>query len=212
MKSTLLLAVMAILLCHVGYAQTKGTRALGFGVNVNTTTNSNGNGLATKTRENFFTLGYGHFISENQKIGVDLQYSSSKYDNNVSNGYLVEAIKTKGRGVSVNYQHYYPLFKKLFAFAGGNAGYFASRRTGATSFNNLINSDNYTLGARGGVTWFLGKRFALETSLLAADISYQTSKVESHYENQFNSTKSTSFNLSTSGVINDLGFKIYLLF
>jgi hypothetical protein len=124
----------------------------------------------------------------------------------------------KTYGGSLNYQQYFPIIKKLFAFAGGKAGY-AHTKYEQSSVNNIGgsnvstgNSNQYSVGAYGGVTWFINKRFALETSLLSADIVYGQSKQS---ESQFNTSseqKVTSFNLNTSGLINNLGFKIYILF
>ncbi|RZL27640.1 MAG: hypothetical protein EOO96_22210 [Pedobacter sp.] len=73
-------------------------------------------------------------------------------------------------------------------------------------------SNTYSLGAYGGVTWFLSKRFALETSLLSADFAYNST--EATQTAFFSNTKSkqTNFNLSSQGFINNLGFKIYILF
>ena len=78
--------------------------------------------------------------------------------------------------------------------------------------DNVRITNNFNVGAFGGLTWFLSKRFALETSLLSADISYQkTKQTNSTTGPNFNS-ENTSFNLNTQGLINNLGFKIYILF
>lgn len=65
-------------------------------------------------------------------------------------------------------------------------------------------SNQYAVGAYGGITWFVSKRFALETSLLSADITYSKTEQNEVNSNSY-STKSefTSFNLSSQGFINN---------
>ena len=78
-------------------------------------------------------------------------------------------------------------------------------------FNDQI-GHQYSVGAYGGVTWFLSKRFAFETSLLSADMIYATTEREEGSGSNGVKYKTTNFNLSSQGFINNLGFKIYLLF
>jgi len=209
MKKQLLFTALAVGISLCGFAQTKGTNALSFGVNVmsnkNTTTN-----YENKNETNSFSLGYGYFFKDNRKLGLDLSYGLNKY--NATNS--IEQ-KVKSYGGSVSYQHYFPLVKTLFAYAGGRAGYLHSKNDNTpqdyTPFNST--SNQYNIGAYGGITWFVSKRFALETSLLTADIVYNKSKTEELNDTGFYSkSENTSFNLSSQGFINNLGFKIYILF
>lgn len=66
----------------------------------------------------------------------------------------------------------------------------------------------------GGLTWFVSKRFALETNLLSASATYAKSERtgttnvnSSGYKNTY-----SNFNLSSTGAISNLGFKVYILF
>lgn len=208
MKRQILTAI-AVMASLCGYAQTKGTSALGFGVNV--TTDKTKTGISPETtqeiKNNNFSLGYGFFVKDNAKLGIELNYGNAK--SNYSAGSQTEV---KSYGGSVSYQQYYPLIKTLYAYAGGKVGYGQSKQE---SFNEPsigeVSGRQYSAGVYGGITWFVSRRFAFETSLLSASASYVTSKQKiadaGFYEN-----KQTIFNLSSNGFINNLGFKIYLLF
>ncbi len=209
MKSKLFLTVLAVGLSLCGYSQTKGTNALGFGVSTGSQKSSNSSaGTQSESKINNYSISYGHFIKDNTKIGLELSYSK----NTVKNFSYADQ-KAEGYGGNLNYQQYFQIYKTLYAFAGGAGGYFFNKQSydPFTEYSEL-SSKNYNLSAYGGVTWFFSKRFALETSLLSANINYSKTK-QANWSNGMNySSKSTSFNLSTSGAINDLGFKIYLLF
>ena len=214
MKNKILTAI-AVMASLCGYAQTKGTSALSLGVGVNTCKydyNIADNGsVRISTRElknSVFSLGYGLFIKDNAKLGVDLQYFTSKQQSDA----IVDS-RLKGYGANVTYQQYYPIVKKLYAYAGGIAAYsYSKEKYPLQDISDRINNQ-YGLGAYGGVTWFFSKRFAMETKLLSANFNYSTSEQNTlpDASGSYN-TKSTAFNLSTNGFINDLGFKVYLLF
>lgn len=213
MKKQLLITAMAVGISLCGFAQTKGTNALSFGVN-SSTNKLSGNNYENKAKNNSFTLGYGYFFKDNNKIGLDLTYGINKntYRNdNINNQ------EQKSYGGNLSYQRYFPLVKTLFAYAGGKAGYTYSKND--SQYNNTYpqvtsyTSNQYAIGAYGGITWFVSKRFALETSLLSADVTYnKTEQNEVNSDNFFTKSEYTSFNLSSQGFINNLGFKIYILF
>lgn len=211
MKNKILTAI-AVMASLCGYAQTKGTSALSLGVGVNTSKYDYNNGSTEiSTRElknNTFSLGYGLFIKDNAKLGVDLQYFASKQQTDA----IVDS-RLKGYGANVTYQQYYSIVKKLYAYAGGTAAYnYAKEKYTSQDVSDRI-SNQYVLGAYGGVTWFFSERFALETKLLSANFDYSTSEQKSvSNAGETYETKSTAFNLSTNGLINGLGFKVYLLF
>ncbi len=208
MKSKLLIMAALCAIAFTANAQTKGTNALSFGVSTYTTSNSNSvSENEYEAKQNSFTLGYGHFFQDNSKVGLELSYGLSKYNyfNNPSQ-------ELKNYGVILSYQKYYPIVKTLFAYAGGKGGYTMGKESRINTNIEKNDFNAYSVGAYGGLTWFVSKRFAFETNLLAANASYTIQKrVEASGQNTFES-KSTSFNLTSQGFINDLGFKIYLLF
>lgn len=208
MKLKLFLAALAVGMSLCGYSQTKGTNALGFGVSSGSQKSSNAGEVQSESKTNGFAISYGHFIKDNTKIGLELSYSKIT----TTNAAFIEQ-NSKGYGGNLNYQQYFQIFKTLYAFAGGSGGYFTSKQSYApvTDYSE-VSYKNYNLRAYGGIAWFFSKRFALETSLLSANIDYSKAKQTNSSNGMNYSSKSTSFNLSTSGVINDLGFKIYLLF
>lgn len=211
MKKQLLLAAMAVGLSLSAFSQTKGTNALSFGITT-ATNKATGNNYENKAQTNAFSLGYGYFFKDNRKIGLDLTYGTDKYNFNAS-----QEQQQKNYGGNLSYQHYFPLIKTLYAYAGGKAGYTysksESRVQNAYPETTRFTGNKYAIGAYGGITWFVSKRFALETSLLAADIVYnKTQQTEVNPNSIVNKTENTSFNLSSQGFINNLGFKIYILF
>lgn len=196
-------------LCAIAFsanAQTKGTNTLGFGVNVNSE-KQKVTGGEVESKINSYSIGYGNFIKDNTKIGFDLNFSKSNYQNNTYNN------EAKNYGVNLTYQKYFPLVKTLYAYAGGRGGYtYGKQENTDTNQNNANTSNTYNIGAFGGITWFLSKRFAFETSLLSANASYTEAEQKENTTNTFYDYKRTSFNLSSEGFINNLGFKIYILF
>lgn len=213
MKNKILTAI-AVMASLCGYAQTKGTSALSLGVGVNTSkydyNNYNNGSGGTSTREaknSTFSLGYGLFIKDNAKLGVDLHYFTSKQQTDA----IVDS-RLKGYGANVTYQQYYPIVKKLYAYAGGIADYSYSKEKYTSQEVSDRIANQYGLGAYGGVTWFFSQRFALETKLLSANFNYNTSEQKISGATGGYEIESTAFNLSTNGLISNLGFKIYLLF
>src|SRR5215217_11764 len=113
-----LFTVAAVLLSLCGYAQTKGTNALSLSVTATSSKNEANipsGSDSQKVKNNYFGMGYGHFISDNSKLGIDLLYlnNTSKSSNSTSDN------TTKGYGAAVSYQKYYPLIGKFYAYAGG---------------------------------------------------------------------------------------------
>lgn len=208
MKSKLLIMAALCAIAFHANAQTKGTNAVSFGVTSQTITTANSitNG-STENKNNLFTLGYGHFINDNSKIGLELTYGLSKYNN--SSNSLQEF---KSFGANASYQKYYPIVKTLFAYAGGKGGYTSGKQSSNSINQSQTDREAYAVGAYGGLTWFVSKRFAFETNLLSANATYSIDKQKDNSTGYTNQTEITNFNLTSQGFINDLGFKIYLLF
>ncbi|WP_285008380.1 outer membrane beta-barrel protein [Pedobacter faecalis] len=208
MKKQLLTAA-AVMLSLAGIAQTKGTSALGFRVS-SQKTNSDVNGSYSLEDTNMdFALSYGRFIKHNAKLGVQLSFGTGKESTSTT----TLSAETKRYGIDVDYQHYFPVFKSLYLYAGGRGGYSHVKESlsGNTPGNNPDNTGNmYRLSANGGLTWFISKRFALETELLSAGGSYY--KLNNGQNTNTLEYESFSFDVSTGGLINDMSFKIYFLF
>jgi|GEM_PF-771015 len=216
MKTKLFLTALAVTASLCGYAQTKGTNTLGFGVNSATSkTESNASSQDSESKQTIVSLGYGIFIKDNTRIGIDLLYGKVNHTISNSQASGQDQNESQTYGGSLSYQQYYPLFKTLYAYAGGSGGFSSGSSESTVSPDLDYRRNNYSLGAYGGLTWFATKRFAFETTLLSAAFNYNSSKMESKPNNldQFTlSQKETSFKLNTSGLIDGLGFKIYLLF
>lgn len=207
MKSKLLFTAVAVCLSYASFSQTKGTNAISFGASTSTMKTSNDQNALNNKNTSFF-LGYSHFINDNSKLGLDLSFGKSK-----SESQSVQHSSSKNYGVGVNYQRYYPIVKKLYAYAGGRASADFGKGKGYNYYQNYESEQqSYTAAEYGGVTWFLSKRFAFETTLLSASAGYLKYEEFGSGAVQNATMKQTSFDLSTTGFINDLGFKIYILF
>lgn len=212
MKKNLLTA-LAVLVSLCGYAQTKGTSTLGLGVTSSTYKTESFSGAeatTSKQRANNYSLDYGYFINDNSRIGIEFGYLRASSEQ-TSGAHT----KVEGYGGNLSYQKYYPLVKSLYAYAGGRGGYFYSTQESSVQYNPnpTYTTNQYSLGAYGGLTWFVSKRFALETTLLSANASYDISKNKTT-QDQINTNRVTqkNFNLKSEGLIDGLGFKIFLLF
>ena len=211
MKKQLLLTAIAVGVSLCGYAQTKGTSTLGLGASISSNKSSSnfGNSETVSTNKNrYISLGYGYFIKDNTRIGLELSYGKNTNEQTAYD----YSNESKTYGGTISYQKYYPLIKTLYVYAGGSTGYARVQSTNEASNTYATEGNNYNLGAYGGITWFVSKRFAFETNLLSADVAYSTTSNKQKDGTSQSKNEHTNFNLNTSGFINDLGFKIYLLF
>jgi len=203
----------AVLLSLYGYGQTQGTSAVSLGISSGTQENNYNPSVADQTNKFSyanFRLGYGLFVKDNNKVGLDLIYNRVRnngigaYDSREDNGY----------GAAINYQRYFPLLKTFYAFAGGSAQYIHSKAEihvpDAVNRNSF--ADSYSLTANGGLSWFFTKRWALETTLISTGLFYTKTEADETAQDQSYSSKNTSFSLSTDGLFNNLGFKVYFMF
>jgi hypothetical protein len=208
-----LLTALAVLLSLHGFSQTKGTSALSLGISSSTSEYKDSTFPNDQTNKNSglgMRLGYGLFVADNSKVALELIYNQNKQEYSGSMSYN----KTKGYGAAINYQRYFPLVKTFYAFAGGGAQYIRSKSDNDSdnSFDQFDKTNTYSLGASGGLAWFISKRWALETHLLSTGFYYAENEYGNISDNRRYSTKATSFSLSSDGVFNNLGFKVYLLF
>jgi hypothetical protein len=208
-----LLTALAVLLSLHGFSQTKGTSALSLGISsyIHEFKDSNlPSDQINKSTSLGTRLGYGLFVADNSKVGIELIYNQFKQNYNGTMSYN----KTKGYGAAINYQRYFPLVKTFYAFAGGGAQYVRSKSDNKSdiSSNNFDNTNTYTIDASGGLAWFISKRWALETQLLSTGFYYTENEYGNVSDNRRYSTKQTNFSLSSDGIFNNLGFKVYLMF
>ena len=210
MKKYLLLAFLLTAACML-QAQTKGTNTLGLGIGIQNYKFSEsfaGTGTVTNQQITGLSMSYGQFSRQNEKAGIDLFYGSSEFSRNPANTY-----NTYSYGGKLTYQKYVNLTKSLYAFGGGRGGYnYSEARIQGQGLQSDFSNAVSSLGAYGGVSWFLSKRFALEADLLSADIAYIKTTEKSRNENGLNKITTGTFNLSSAGAVSTLGFKIHFLF
>jgi hypothetical protein len=203
-------AVLMSVYCH---SQTKGTSALSLGISSSTQEYKTGtpdNSSIVKYKGSGLRLGYGLFVTDNNKVGIELLYNKSSNENQLPN----QSRKEKGFGVGANFQHYFPIIKTLYAYAGASGQYMRTKGDENERSPFGRNSDGYTafVGATGGLSWFISKRWALETNLISAGGSYRKNKLYQTVDNYSYMSKDSGFSLSTDGSINNLGFRVYLMF
>jgi hypothetical protein len=205
MKKYLLIALL-VTVSFYGRSQTKGTNTIGMGMSFQTNEMETPDNYYSERSNANYSLGYGYFFKENQKAGLTLFVRRFKGLNKYPNtgGADVEPAISWSYGGSFDYQRYHPLIKQLYIFAGARTGY---QFTEAGWESNEMPSNRYSGGVHGGVSWIPFKRFALEADLLSADLVHINSKSE--YGSRI---RSTNFDLSSTGDLNGLGFKIYFLF
>lgn len=204
MKRTLLVAVILTAAYFTANAQTKGTNTLGVGFTATTDKyESNDGGSDNESKGNSFTLGYGRFIKDNIRLGFSGTYNNST--NSYSGIYRYEE---NGYGGNVSLQKYFSLSKKFYAFAGGQTSYMYSKQGSDSPDDTDYRKNSYFLGAYGGLSYFVSKHFALETDLLSGGLNYSNGRDS----RRFGNNSSTKFNVSTSGNITNLGFRVYFLF
>ena len=207
------LTAAAVLFSMYGYGQTQGTSALSLGIS-SSTQEVNNNALVADQKSKMtyanFRLGYGLFVKDNNKVGLDLIYNRSKNDYYGS----YDSREDKGYGAAINYQRYFPIIKTFYAYAGASAQYIHSKgeTVSPNAFDRNSYSDNYSLTANGGLSWFMSKRWALETSLISTGVYYGRTEFDETAQDQSYSSKNTNFSLSTDGLLNNLGFKVYFMF
>ena len=201
---TLLFSLLFAAIGFCAKSQTKGTNSIGFGINLNSRDSEQPNS-SDKQSLHQYSLNYGHFIKDNVKIGMSGSYGRQKSETLNSYSYDVTSY-----GGGLSYQKYYPLFRKLYVYAGADAGYQYSEEAYLNSVPSArnIKTDTYTVGASGGVAIFLYKHLALEAHLLNASALYSKRK---DVDNDFK-TNQKGFQLNSSGALNNFGFQIHFLF
>ena len=204
------LTAAAVLMSMYSYGQTKGTSTVNLGFS---STNSEIKGtsyLPIKDKNSQLRIGYGLFVSDNNKVGVDLLYNRSKSEYQGSEN----SRDTKGYGVGVNYQHYFPIIKTFYAYAGAAGEYSQSKGKLNSTSEAYQNTNGYfgSLTANGGLTWFISKRWALETNLISVGAFYAKSEELQTITNDRFSNITKSFNISSAQTFNNLAFKVYLMF
>jgi hypothetical protein len=199
-KKLFLLLFFGISFSHVS-AQLKGTNTLGVGFNTSSY-QVGPDGAGDDRRTTYANLGYGHFIKDHLRLGVAGTFGYNRFITG-TNGL---DLTTRETGGILTLQKYFPLVKKFYAFAGGTGSY-AHRKTESMGMPEST-GNRYFLGASGGATYFLSKRFALEVDVLSAGINYSKDK---RVDNSVEYT-TTDLSVSTTGDLTNLGFRVYLLF
>jgi len=145
---------------------------------------------------------FGYFAGNNIEIGIALDYSQSNTNNLVQTQPVTEQDNIRSTfGIIPYIRGYKSINKNLLLFIQGQAGYSTSKAE--LEFNSRSTStftiNTFELGIKPGITYFISKRMALETSLGGMSYANSNQDFESRNDdNTFNESKSSSnsFNFS----------------
>jgi len=213
-----ILTLIAILFSINGYAQRKGTNAISLGISIDNEQQEDVFVNTQESKSKSYSLGFGFFFNDHDKIGVELLHSNSKNEFRSLRQPGGSEADRDSYGGNLSYQHYYLLSKALYLYAGVNGGFTHSKYVYTDYYElPIIRSDvqkNYSSGAFGGVAWFVSKTFAFEVNIISLNFNYNiSSEIEESSNDYVSKTgNSTNFNLTTQGLINNLGIKIFILF
>ncbi|RZK44124.1 MAG: hypothetical protein EOO90_00235 [Pedobacter sp.] len=195
MKNKLFILTILCSISFASNAQKKGQNILGFGINRHQS-NSDADNEQTKNTKTVFNLNYGYFITDNQRVGMEIGIGNFKDGSMLSNSRLFNS--------TIIYQRYIPIYRTFSAYLNGLIRYELSNN----KFNDDLESrdQHYVIGVGSGVSWFASKRIALEMNFLGTDFSRQSTRY-------FNDEKmsSSTLKLKLNGFITDPSFKIYFL-
>ncbi|WP_350286353.1 hypothetical protein [uncultured Croceitalea sp.] len=172
--------------------------------------------LGTTTDNDFFTLSVspaaGYAIRNNVLIGLGLGYSYQKSDSTFENAVLeIRESEFSGTTFSIYpfIRRYFGLSKNFALFIQGEGRYGRATNEQQVSDGTIRTietaSDNLFFGVRPGLTVFVSKNFALETSFGA--LGYNWSEVNRDDTDEKTTSNGFSFDLSSTELI--LGLSYY---
>jgi len=215
-------SILTVSLCAAtsGYSQLqKGVAQFGFDLNFSSpkTEYIEYDGLYRREASNkTFTVVpmAGWFVSEKFLVGAKLGWSKTKLENNADAYTYAGLSKTLYYGP---YARYYKMF-------GGKAGFFLeasalfgdgdndysnhNENTGLTESGHSA-TKSFAATIRPGIVYFVGKRFALESTIGA--LSYQRRKYELEDDTWYNSNIQKTFGISVSPATINFGLTYYLV-
>jgi hypothetical protein len=137
----------------------------------------------------------GYLVKDNLQIGMGLRYSHNKNENALVSPATNTIIYTTNNAIGATpYIRFYKGIGKHFSlYVQGEMGYDRNWTTTDDPNNtgNESKGHNAFLGIRPGLTYFIGKRWALESSIGALGYSFNRVNFEDG-----RSTKSDSFSLN----------------
>lgn len=169
----------------------KGTWNLTGSVALSFQNNENGFNQQENSSEgstNFFLLApsFGYAIKNNIVIGAGLNYSHQKFENSVigldSNNNSIFSSSTLTRqfvGITPYISGYKGIGKQLSLYLQGEASYgrsWSTSQQNGESTNDNRNGNNLFIGIRPGITYFLHKKLAIESTFGSLGYSFTESK------------------------------------
>ena len=183
----------------------KGTWNLTGNVALSFQNNENGFNQQENTFEstsNFFSLApsFGYAIKNDLVIGARLQYSHQKTENSNTGPDQDNRSTFTNQlvGITPYIRGYKGIGKQLSLYLQGEASYgrfwSTAQQNGETETNDQ-NGNNLFVGIRPGITYFLNKKLAIESTF--GSLGYTYSKGESD-QGSYGKTNSFNLNLNTS--------------
>lgn len=150
----------------------------------------------------------GYAVKKNLIAGLGLGYGYSKNKNMYENPTTNEMDNTDGTSnsftVSPFIRQYFPVGEKLAFYVQGEANYSKTnyKYIDSNSGKQLSDGQQYFVGVRPGITYFISQKLALETSI--GSLGY--SKAKSTSDDNTNKVDSFNFNLSTADLLFGLSY------
>ncbi|TLP79259.1 outer membrane beta-barrel protein [Maribacter sp. ACAM166] len=154
---------------------------------------------------------FGYALKNDIVIGVGLEYGNQKGENS-NTGFDTDnryTNKNQSIGLTPYIRGYKGIGKQLSLYLQAEAGYSrfwnTSNQNGEDS-NNDVKGNNVFIGIRPGITYFLNKKLAIESTIGSLSYSFGDRKPE---EDRDSYSKSTNFSVA---LVSDLFFGIAYYF
>lgn len=196
----------------------KGNWVIGGDLSFNTISRTSDDQPFTRTNDNLrfgFSPNIGYVIGKNTVLGLRPGYSYIKSENISTDGIILSNSNTMESNVfsiASYVRRFFPLGKKFAIYVQGEVGYNyrVSDTTNENSTFPLVNgtSNNYLIGIRPGITYFISKGFALETGIGVLGYLFTDSKSTNGTGLLLDSSESNSFGfeLNTSNIFFGLSY------
>ncbi|MCF2876257.1 MULTISPECIES: outer membrane beta-barrel protein [unclassified Tenacibaculum] len=171
----------------------------GFSIYTNNSTNDFSSNVNKSESLNFnISPKIGYSITNNLIIGLGIGYGYNKHENNPASSNSI--IKNKSYSIFPYIKKYFSLGKKLAFSLHGEFRYTHSKYENHTSLNNVSfnKSNDYFVGIRPGVTYFLNNKIALEANIGA--LGYTRTIHKSPLNTFTHTIDNFNFNLNSSNL------------
>lgn len=151
---------------------------------------------------------FGYALKNNLVAGVGLQYINQKIEASATGFDDTANYKSTSNSVGLTpyLRGYKGVGKQLALYLQGEVGYkrfWGINEQNGESENNDSNGNNLFIGVRPGITYFLGKKLAMEVTYGSLGYSFTERK---HDDGNYSKNNSFNLNLNTSDLLFGLAY------